>query len=65
MKRKIALYTKWNKHELECACNFFNPLCEKYKQCEEIEVALDPYADIEECMKERSYKRVNGAVRQR
>lgn len=63
--KKIVLYTRWNKHNLECACSFFNPLCSKRKECEEVEVTLDPYDDIESCMKQRRYKRVNGAIRQR
>lgn len=64
MKKKIVLYTRWNKHNLECACSFFNPLCEKWRECEELEVALDPYQDIEECMRQRKYKRDNGRLKQ-
>ena len=57
MKKKIVLYTRWSKHNLECACSFFNPLCEKWKECEEMEVTLNPYQDLEECMSQRRYKR--------
>jgi hypothetical protein len=64
-KRKYAFYTKWQAKELECACLVFNPLCDKNKGCEELELTLNPYEDIEECMRERSYKRVGGALRQK
>lgn len=66
MKRRIALYSNWNKNDLICACLFNNPGCDKYKNCEEIEVTLNPYDDIEECLKnERKYKRVRGKMQQR
>ena len=65
MKRKIVLYTNWENGELKCACSFFNPMCEKFKTCEELEVKYNPYEDIEECMGHRSYKKVNGVIKQR
>lgn len=66
LKRKIYLYTNWDKQDLKCACLFFNPMCKRYKECEELEVVLDPYADLENTMKEqRKYKRVNGAIVQK
>ena len=39
--------------------------CSKDHNCEELEFTLYEYGDIEECMRERSYKRVKGAIRQR
>lgn len=64
-KRKYCFYTKWQGNELECACLFHNPCCNQYKNCEEIELELRPYDDIEECMRARRYKRENGAIRQK
>ena len=64
--RKVVLLSKWTKNELLCACLFFNPLCSCNKECEEIEVTIKPYDDIEECLRsKRTYKRHNGALRQR
>ena len=63
-KRKYVFYTKWQSNDLECACLFFNPLCDRCKDCEEVELTLNPYEDLETCMRERSYKRKNGALRQ-
>ncbi|WP_461615411.1 hypothetical protein [Clostridium sp. Marseille-QA1073] len=40
-------------------------LCDKkWKEYEELEVALDPYQDIEACMRQRKYKRNNGRLKQ-
>lgn len=64
--RKVVLLSKWNKNDLICACLFFNPLCSNCKECEELEVIIKPYDDVEECLKnKRGYKRHNGALRQR
>lgn len=57
LKRNICLYTNWDKQDLKCACLFGSPMCPRYKECEELEVVLDTYADIEETMRnERRYK---------
>ena len=63
-KKKYVFLTKWNKHCLECACLFHNPMCDS-KVCEEIELEYSPYQDLEECMKARRYQRKNGALRQK
>ncbi|MCM8710528.1 hypothetical protein M2651_05745 [Clostridium sp. SYSU_GA19001] len=65
MKRKYIFLSKWNKHDMLCACLQLNPCCKDTKQCEEIELTLNPYDDIEEVMRERKYKRHRGALRQR
>lgn len=65
-KRKIVMLSKWNGWDMRCACLYSNPLCANYKECEEIEVDIKPYEDVEECLKnKRRYKRHNGALRQR
>lgn len=63
--RQYVFYSRWDKHELKCACLFGNPCCDRYRQCEEIELKLKPYEDVESCMnKARKYKRHKGAIRQ-
>ena len=62
MKRRIVLLSNWNKDELICACLFCNPCCDR-KGCEELEVTLNPYDDIESVMKEaRRYSRGKGGA---
>lgn len=62
---KFLLLTKWIDKELVCCCPVKNK-CMKDHNCEELEFTLDPYADIQECMKERSYKRNSrGAIVQK
>lgn len=64
-KRKIVMLSKWNGWDMVCACLQCNPLCSN-KECEEIEVSIKPYEDIEECLRNaRGYKRHNGALKQR
>ena len=65
VKRKDYVFlSKWEGQDLVCACMFFNPKCNS-KECEEIELSLLPYENLEQCMKERKYQRVNGALRQK
>ena len=64
-KRRYVFLSNWEGQELKCACLFNNPLCKKYKKCEEIELTLSPYEDLESCMRERKYQRVNGYLRQK
>lgn len=60
------MLSKWNGWDMRCACLHSNPLCANYKECEEIEVDIKPYEDVEECLKnKRKYKRHNGALKQR
>lgn len=60
------MLSKWDGWDMKCACLHSNPLCKNSKQCEEIEVAIKPYQDIEECLRNaRGYKRHNGALKQR
>ena len=64
-RKKYVFYSKWDKLNLKCACLFHDPLCDKYKTCEEVELLYSPYEDIEEAMtKQRVYKRVKGSMRQ-
>lgn len=61
---KIELYVKWNKADAECHCH---PLrkCEHKNECEYMEININPYEGMEECMNgNHTYKRVNGRVRQ-
>lgn len=62
---KYKFNTRWNNKELRCACLYGNPACDRYKTCEVLELTLNPYNDVKECMKERSYKRIGGALRQK
>lgn len=61
---RIIIYTKWDSEELECACYIKNPLCDNYKQCEELELKLDKYDGIQECMRQRKYKKERGVIKQ-
>lgn len=60
---RITIYTSW-KDELECCCYVKNPLCNKYKECEEIDVKFNTYDDLNECTKQRKYKKVGGVIKQ-
>lgn len=62
--RKYKLMTHWRNQELVCCCPVKNQ-CSKDHGCEELEFILNPYDGIGECMRERSYKRINGALRQK
>lgn len=62
--KEIKVYSKWNDWEPKCMCYKNNPLCNDRKDCEEIEVTINPYRNIDECKRSRSYKRANGAIRQ-
>lgn len=61
---KIILYTKWDINELSCCCYIKNPLCDNYKNCEELELILNKYEGLEECMRQRKYKKERGAIKQ-
>jgi hypothetical protein len=61
---KVTLLTKWKDKELVCCCPLINR-CNKEHGCEELEFVLNPYSDINECMSQRTYKRVKGAMTQR
>lgn len=65
-KRKYVFLSNWDRHNLKCACLFHNPCCKKVPtECEEIELTLNPYDDIETCMRARRYKRNSrGALEQ-
>lgn len=57
--------TYWRDKEVVCCCPIKNQ-CNKNHNCEKLEFTLDPYEGVENCMKERSYKRVKGgALRQK
>lgn len=59
-KRQYVFLSNWEGQELKCACLFHNPLCHKHKKCEEVELTLSPYEDLESCMRERRYVRGKG-----
>ncbi|MGH4125609.1 MAG: hypothetical protein ACREV6_22075 [Clostridium sp.] len=61
---KVTLLTQWKDKELVCCCPLVNK-CNKNHGCEELDFTLDAYANINECMGQRVYKRVNGAMTQR
>jgi hypothetical protein len=61
---KYKLLTEWKEKELICCCLVNNKCC-KHNVCEELEFTLDPYEGVVECMKQRSYRRVRGALKQR
>lgn len=63
-KRQYVFLSKWDKQNLICACLFHNPCCTNVKKCEEIELTLSPWEDLEELMRARKYKRINGALKQ-
>lgn len=63
-KRKFKFNTRWDGDNLICACLFGNPCCDRFKKCEVQYLTHDPYEDIEQVMKERSYKKVKGSYRQ-
>ena len=68
MKVKSRVFyfnTNWNEYnELVCACLVSKKMC-NCKECEELELTLKPFEDIEEvARKARKYKRVNGRMRQ-
>lgn len=65
MSKKYKFNTRWNGNDLRCACLYGNPCCDRFKNCEVLELTLKPYADIEECMKARKYKREKGAIKQK
>lgn len=52
-KKDYVFLSKWQGQDLKCACLFHNPCCEDNKECEEIELSLLPYQDLEECMKNK------------
>ena len=54
-KKDYVFLTKWEGQD---------PKCDS-KVCEEIELSLLPYQDLESCMKERRYERRKGALRQK
>lgn len=64
MSKKYKFNTRWNKDILKCACLFGNACCDRFKTCEVLELTHDPYENLEECMKERTYRREKGALRQ-
>jgi len=64
VKQKIKLLTYWKDKNLECCCPSHRG-CNKNHGCEELDFILDPYADMQECMSERSYIRVNSRMQQR
>jgi hypothetical protein len=65
VKLKFTFYTKWEDNNLVCSCYIKNPQCDCYKSCEELELILDIYGGIEECMRNRKYIKEHGVIKQR
>lgn len=64
--KKLNMFTRLKESKLLCACSPGSP-CPKYKryQCQIEELLYDPMQDFRSCIKHSSYKRVNGAIKQR
>lgn len=54
--------TRWKEKELQCACLFGNPGCDRFKVCEVLEFSLKPYEGINECMDHDSFERRHGVI---
>ena len=61
---KYKFNTRWNKKILKCACLFGNAACDRFKTCEVLDFTHNPFDDIKECMKERTYRRDKGVFKQ-
>ncbi|GIM29883.1 hypothetical protein CPJCM30710_25490 [Clostridium polyendosporum] len=62
---KYKFNTRWNGKQLKCACLFGNACCDRFKKCEVLELTMDPFDGIKECMGQRKYVRENGALKQK
>ncbi|MHC1683698.1 MAG: hypothetical protein AB6733_12190 [Clostridiaceae bacterium] len=62
---KYKHYTRWDGKLLKCSCYINNPGCDRYKSCEEVDLTLEPYEGVRECMKERKYIRQHGVMKQK
>lgn len=64
--KKLNMLTKWEDEKLKCACSPSTP-CSKYRKgiCQIEQLLYDPTQSINSCIKHRSYKRINGALKQR
>lgn len=51
-KRDYVFLSKWEGQDLICACLFHKPMCDS-KVCEQIELSLLPYQDLESCMRNK------------
>lgn len=63
-KIKLTFNTKWDNQELICACYIKKPMCQDFKNCEELDLTLSIYDGIEECMRHRKYKKQGGVTKQ-
>ena len=62
--KKVELYTKYYNEKLVCCCPVENK-CSKDRNCELSKFYYDDYdTNINELMKNRSYKRVNGRIKE-
>lgn len=51
-KKDYVFLSKWEGQDLKCACIFHKPMCSS-RTCEEIELSLLPYQDLESCMRNK------------
>jgi hypothetical protein len=64
VSKKYMFLSRWDKDILKCSCLKSNPCCDRFKKCEEVELTLDPFADVEKVMRGKAYRRSGGALRQ-
>jgi hypothetical protein len=64
VSNKYKFNTRWKDKELKCSCLYGNPTCDRFRSCEVLEFTLNPYDGVEQVMKERSYKRDKGSIKQ-
>lgn len=61
---RCTFRTKWENNKIACVCTL-GKKCVHVATCEELEFKLNIYDGIKDCMKERSYKKVHGAIKQK
>lgn len=61
---KQTFRTKWEDNEIACICTL-KKKCIHAKACEELELKLNTYDGIKECMSHRRYRKENGVTKQK
>jgi hypothetical protein len=61
---KHTFRTLWKGDSIVCVCTLANKKCEHVATCEELEFKMVNSWNTKECMRNNSYKRKNGAIRQ-
>jgi len=63
---KYICKVKFKKGKIYCFSKTKCVACSERDKCEDLDIYIkSPYEDIKECMKEPSYKRVNGRIKQK